>query len=213
MNKILPLLLLFCSVSLFVLFTLVVAAQGLAATFGNPVPDFEKGQMGIGLGLSDSRATFFVDYGLTDPGTLRLLAGTLEVGRADGTEFGAGYRHRLDETFEVAEQTVRLGGFGHLRIGQVEAGGSDAGFNQVDVGFGGSIEPVENLRPYGAVVYQRVDVDVDTNGKGKGGGGTDTDLGAVIGAEFLPSPEFLIGIELHLGFDEDDIAIFGEIKF
>lgn len=201
-----------------VLLGLTMGGESWAAAFGNPAHVHPEGGMGLGLALSDARETLFFDYGVNERGTLRLLVGRAEFGGADGTEFGAGYRARFDKGFALSEQQVDLGAFGTVRFGEVETAGGSVSYNQLDVGFGGAINPAEAVFPYAAAVYRRISADSGLRGgggknRGNRDGGVETDVGLVAGAEFVPGPDFLIGIELHLGFRGEDIALFGELTF
>ena len=70
------------------------AGTAHALYLGNPAPNFKKGDVGVGLSLSDLRDTAFLDWGLSDNGTLELLAGALDPG--------------LDEIAGALEQWARL---------------------------------------------------------------------------------------------------------
>ena len=66
----------------------------LATTYGNPAPHISKGELSPGIALSDDREELYLDWGISDPGTLRLILGAVDLGGDDGTEFGVGYRHK-----------------------------------------------------------------------------------------------------------------------
>lgn len=212
-----------CSLRGLILLLLLLAALAWnsaahATVIGNPAPDIASGQFGLGLGLSDNRETLFADIGLSDAGTLQILFGNVEFGPStDGSEVGVGYRHKIMEAFNLGDQPVRLGILGTFRLGESDDPAVDLEFRQIDVGFGGAFTPVEKLNAFAVAIYRRIDVEggatVNPAGKVTGFAGDDTDIGVVVGAEFWLAENGVLGVELHVGFDDDDFAIFGEVRF
>ncbi|MCH9044965.1 MAG: hypothetical protein IIA40_02535 [SAR324 cluster bacterium] len=181
-----------------------------AIYLGNPAPDFVSGDVAIGLALSDLRETLFLDWGISDAGTLQFLYGNADLSLgADGTEFGAGYRHKIGEGFDIADKPVRLGILAMARIGEIEILNAEFDYTLIDIAFGGAYTPLENLNVYAAVVFERIDQE-QAGGKGSL---TDSDIGLLAGAEFWISQSILAGLELHPALENDDIVIFGEFRF
>ncbi len=202
-------------VALSVALTAVLPAQLRAAVFGNPVPNIAEGEQAVGVSFTDDRLTGFYDRGVSPQGVAQLLVGLVEVGRADGVEIGAGYRHRLDEPIQLKDEVFRFGLLAFARYGEAEEGDVEISYLQLDIGLGGVWSPVEKAFVFGGPVFRRVSVEVDTPGKG-GGRETDSDLGLYAGGEYWMSPTMVIGGELHFGlkdiFDED-LGIYAELKF
>ncbi len=182
-----------------------------ALYLGNPAPDFVSGDVAIGLALSDLRETLFLDWGISDAGTLQFLYGNADLTLGvEGTEFGAGYRHKIGEAFDIADKPVRLGVLAFLRIGEVEIlNNVELDYTLIHIGVGGAYTPLENLNVYAAAVFERIDQEQE-GGKGSL---TDSDIGLLAGAEFWISPSFLAGLELHPALENDDIVIFAEFRF
>ncbi len=137
---------------------------------------------------------------------------------ADGSEVGVGYRHKIMDAFNLGDQPVRLGILGTFRLGESDDAAGDLEFRQIDLGFGGAFTPVEKLNAFAVAIYRRIDVEggvtVNPAGNVVGfAGGDETDIGVVVGAEYWLAENGVLGIELHVGFDDDDFAIFGEVKF
>ena len=189
-----------------VLFVLAAPGAALATTYGNPAPQFNKGDLGPGISLSDDRETLFLDWGVSDPGTLRFLLGVVDLGGDDGTEFGIGYRHKFSENVDVGDASLQLGALGMFRMGEAD-NNSDVEFNQLDLGFGGAFSPVENVNAYGIAIYRRTEVENRNNSV------SDTDVGVVLGAELWISDGLVVGGELHLAIDDDDFGFFAQFKF
>jgi hypothetical protein len=184
-----------------------------ALVLGNPSPDFKKGNFGIGAGLSDNRESIFADYGLTDAGTLEVLAGNLDVpGGRSGTELGVGYRHKLDTSFNLGKFPTHLGIMGAYRVASIDTPVGSLDFNLIDIGFGGSITPVDRLNTFAALVYERVKADTVLPIFGKLSK-TDSNLGVLLGAEYWITPSFVAGGEVHPGLDDDSFAIYATFKF
>ena len=186
-----------------------------AIYLGNPAPDFKSGDVAIGLALSDLRETLFLDWGISDAGTLQFLYGNADLSLgADGTEFGAGYRHKIGEGFDIADKPVRLGVLAFLRIGEIEIlNNVELDYNLIHIGFGGAYTPLENLNIYAAAVYERTDFETVFPQPLGTVSVTDSDIGLLAGAEFWISQSILVGLELHPGLDDDDFVIFGEFRF
>ena len=175
-----------------------------ALYLGNPAPDFVSGDVAIGLALSDLRETLFLDWGISDAGTLHFLYGNADLRLGvEGTEFGAGYRHKIGEGFDIADKPVRLGVLALLRIGEIETLNVKTDYTLLHIGFGGAYTPLENLNIYAAALFERNDTEVVT----------DSDVGLLAGAEFWIAQAFLAGLEVHPGLENDDIVIFGEFRF
>ena len=203
------------AVALAAALTALLPAQLHAAIFGNPVPNVAEGEQAVGVSFTDDRLTGFYDRGVSPQGVAQLLVGLVEVGRADGVEIGAGYRHRLDEPIELKDEVFRFGFLGFARYGEAEEGGAEISYLQLDIGLGGVWSPVEKVFVFGGPVFRRVSVEVDTPGQG-GGRETDSDLGLYAGGEYWMSPTIVVGGELHFGlkdiFDED-LGIYVALKF
>ena len=195
--------------------TAVMPAELRAAVFGNPVPNIAEGEQAVGVSFTDDRLTGFYDRGVSPQGVVQLLVGLVQVGRADGVEIGAGYRHRLDEPIELKDEEFRFGILGFARYGDAEEGNVEISYLQLDIGLGGVWSPVEKVFVFGGPIFRRVSAKVSNQGQG-GGGETDTDLGLYAGGEYWMSPTMVIGGELHFGlkdiFDED-LGIYAELKF
>ena len=116
-----------------------------AAAYGSPVPSLESGQMAIGLAVSDTRDTLHFDYGSSDSAALRVLLGDVEMGGGTGQEYGVGYRFEFQERKQIKEYSLRLAMLAIYRMGSIDTNGGSADFNQIDLGFGGSTEPIERL--------------------------------------------------------------------
>jgi opacity protein-like surface antigen len=189
------------------------AGTAHALYLGNPAPNFKKGDVGIGLSLSDLRDTAFLDWGLSDNGTLELLAGNLDVkGGSNGTELGVTYRHKVGQPFNLGKFPVTLGIEGGYRAARVSTNGLDLNYNQIHLGLGGSFAPIQNLNVYGTVVFERAKADTVLPVFGKVSG-TETNYGLVLGTEYWVTPALVAGLEVHPGLDDDNLAIFGEFKF
>ncbi len=187
------------------------AAQALV--LGNPSPEFKKGNFGIGAGLSDNRETLFLDYGLSDAGTLEVLAGNLDVtGGNSGTEIGLDYRHKLSASFNLGKFPTHLGILAGYRVATVDTPVGSLDFNLIDIGFGGSITPVPNLNTFAAAIYERAKADTVLPIFGKLSK-TDTNLGLLLGAEYWITPALVVGAEVHPGLDDDGLAIYATFKF
>ena len=203
--------------------TLVWAAQADAVQLGNPAPDIKKGDFAIGLGLSDHRTTALFDWGIIESGVLRFLAGSFDGGfKSNGTEIGVGYRHNLGPKFDIGKFPASLGILAQYQLAKVEQeffnpiiGRNDKvefKTNIIDVGFGGSITPVESLNTYAALVYERAQYDQNLPLFGKVSA-SDSKVGALLGAEYWIASSFVAGLELHPGLFDDDVSIFAEFKF
>ena len=148
-----------------------------ATTYGNPAPNINKGDLSPGIALSDDREELYLDWGLSDPGTLRLILGAVDLGNDNGTEFGVGYRHKITKRPQVGDAELRLGGLIVYRFGEAD---NTAGleYNQLDLGFGGATSIADNLDVYGIAIYRRIEL--DTTNKSK----ANSDVGVALGAEF-----------------------------
>ena len=187
-----------------------IGALGLgtarATTYGNPAPDINAGELAPGIALSDNREELFLDWGLSDAGTLRFILGVVDLGGDDGTEFGIGYRHKSSKRANVGEAELRLGGLVMYRFGEAD---NTAGleFSQLDLGFGGATSLADNLDVFGIAIYRRIDTEF------LGISVTDSDVGAVAGAELRLGEGLLVGGEFHFGLDNDDFGFYAQIKF
>ena len=184
-----------------------------AAVYGNPSPQIHEKEQAVGVALGEDGITFFGDFGIGKEGVLRVLGGTVERGRADGVQVGAGYRHRLDINARLGDLDVALGAFGETRYGTLDAGGADASFFLIDLGAGGTISPVAKLYVFAGPVFRWIHVDVDSGQKGGSGSDTDTDLGLFLGAEYWIKPVLAGGVELHGGLKDESISVYLEYKF
>lgn len=184
------------------------AGRARAVAYRDPVPQLDAQEMAAGVGLDEDRQTAFLEYGVSDRGQLHVLLGTLDFGRADGVEVGAGYRHGLESEVKVGREPVRLAVLGIARYGQVEAGGEDFGFTQIDLAFGGDSPVQDTLRLYGLAVFRRVDASEDIDR----GDSSESDVGLVAGAELDPAEALLLGAELHGGLEET-VALYVEYRF
>lgn len=191
-----------------------------ALLIGNPAPDFAQGDFGAGAAFSDDRLTLFLDFGITDDGTLQGQVSDLDFdGGAEGTELGIGYRHKLPGTIDLGDVPLRLGILGSYRFAEIESGvGVDFDYSLIQVGVGGSITPVEKLNAFAAAIYERFETEVVVRnpffpGQTTRRTVTDTNVGLSVGAEYWIAESFVAGLEIHPGLEDDDITIFGEFKF
>jgi hypothetical protein len=188
------------------------APRAQALYLGNPAPDIKKGEFGLGLALSDLRATVFGDIGISDAGTLELQVSDLDVGGGQSaTEVGATYRHKVGRPFKLGKFPVTIGVLGGYRLATLSHTGGDLKYNQIHLGVGGAITPLQHLNAYATVVYERSQADVVTPfGTARG---TESNLGFVLGAEYWIFDKLLAGLEINPGLDDDSIAIYAEFKF
>ena len=198
---------------------LLWSAPAQAYYLGNPAPHFKKGDMGVGLQLSDQRETLFFDIALIDAGALELFYGNVDATPlSDGTEFGASYRQGVGQAFNIGDFPVTLGFLAGYRAGKFEVPipfqqkKEEFEFTVLDVGFGGDLTPLPNLNTYAALIYERVEEELDLPVFGKVSV-TDSNLGALLGVEYWALDRFIVGLELHPGLGDTDISIFGEVKF
>jgi hypothetical protein len=202
---------------------LVWTARADAVQLGNPAPDLKQKDLAIGLGLSDHRTTAFLDWGITEPGVLRFLAGTFDAGfNTNGTEVGVGYRHNLGPKFNIGELPTRLGVLAQFQMASVKqefrnpitktTESTEFKTNIIDLGFGGAITPVTSLNVYAAGVYERAQYDQSVPLFGRVSA-TDSKLGVLLGVEYWIAPSLLAGLELHPGLFDDDVSIYGAFKF
>lgn len=177
-----------------------------ATTYGNPAPDIKKGDLAPGIALSDDREELFLDWGLSDAGTLRLILAAVDLGGDDGTEFGIGYRHKSSKRAKVGDAELRLGGLVMYRVGEAD---NTAGveYSQLDLGFGGATSLADNLDVFGIAIYRRIEFDTARNSV------SDSDVGVVVGAEFKLGEGFLVGGEFHFALDNDDFGFYAQLKF
>ena len=191
------------------------AAPALAFVYGNPTPNIAENETGAGVSLTDDRITGFLDFGVSPKGVAQGSVALIEIGRADGVEVGAGYRHRIDETLDLKDQSISFGVIAFAHYGDAKDGDTEITYLQLDVGFGGSLPVTDQLVVFGAPVFRRLSVEVSNAGRG-GGRNSDSDLGLYAGLEYWLSSTLVFGGELHFGFGDEfdeDFGIFAEFKF
>jgi hypothetical protein len=175
------------------------ATPAMATLYRNPIQDVRSGQMQAGFGLSRDLLSLFFDLGLGESGTLDLEVGNIDLpGGNSGTQVGVGYRHEIGRKPSVGSKTVRLAPFGLLNIGT-----GDADYTQLDLGFGGSLPIEQQFAAFGGAVFRYFDTPV----------GSDTRLGVILGGEFKPVENWLVGLELHLGFEKDTFGLYTALRF
>jgi hypothetical protein len=186
---------------------------------GNPAPHFKKGDMGVGLQLSDQRETLFFGIALLDSSVLEVFYGNVDADPlSDGTEYGVSYRQGVGQAFNLGDFPVTLGFLAGYRMGKFEVPflfqnrKEEFEFTILDVGFGGDLTPLPNLNTYAAVIYERVEQELDLPVFGKVSA-TDSNVGLLLGVEYWALDRFIVGLELHPGLEDNDISIFGEVKF
>jgi hypothetical protein len=205
------------------LFLLLLAQPALAIVYMNPAGDFTQGDFGIGLSLEssnrdltseaiDTNADSDIDatvvdvlLGLAPGGVLGLHAGTLktkltigsETGEtADGSEYGVSYRHNLDFGMSGQFQKGLLLSF---RGGSVSDDFADTDTSQVDVGFGGSMAAADQFNIYGGAVYSSLTGTITLNVAPYYAYDFESkdNFGFFGGIELRPSPQLMVGVELH----------------
>ena len=187
-----------------------IGALGLgtarATTYGNPAPDIKEGDLAPGIALSDDREELFLDWGLSDAGTLRVILAEVDLGGDDGTELGIGYRHKSSKRANVGDAELRLGGLVIYRLGEAD---NTAGveYSQLDLGFGGTTTLADNLDVFGIAIYRRIETDTPQKSV------SDSDVGVVVGAEFKLGEGILVGGEFHIGLENDDFGFYAQLKF
>jgi hypothetical protein len=192
---------------------LLWALPAAAVQLGNPAPELKKGEIGLGLGISDHRTTALFDWGIMEQGVLRALAGTVDAGfKNNGTELGVGFRYTVLPKLDLGKLPARLGMLAQFQVATVDNSGLRYKTNIIDLGFGGSLTPVERLNAYGALVYERAQFDQNVPFFGKVAF-TKSKLGALLGVEYWIGGSFDVGIEAHPGLFDDDLVVFGEFKF
>lgn len=177
-------------------------ATAQATTYGNPAPNINKGDLSPGIALSDDREELYLDWGLSEPGTLRFILGAVDLGNDNGTEIGVGYRHKITKRPQVGDAELRLGGLVVYRFGEAD-NTPGLEYNQLDLGFGGATSIADNLDVYGIAIYRRVELNSKSN----------SDVGVALGAEFALGDSLLVGGELHLAIENDDFGFYAQIKF
>lgn len=218
-----------------------------ARLLGNPVPYFTKDSMDVGLGLSTvekdyrvtepkvcagkfcvgggtatgsdsaSNTTFFLDYGISDKGTLRGEVGTSSFGvsSATGTEIGVNYRQSFSTRKLASGKTLTLGGLAGVEFGTISGDNFGASFSgsytEFQVAFGASIAIDKGLNVYGAGIVDIFDGSMSASGMTFKFSSANP-IGVYGGADFAVTPEFRIGGEYHLIF-EQGWAIYGLYKF
>lgn len=204
------------------LLLLVHGAPAQAMRIGNPAPDIAQGDFGLGATFSDERAGVFLEFGITDAGTLEALVNQLETGPgADGTEVGIGYRHKLNTNAKLGNMPLRLAVLGRYSQATIDVPGiggigSEFDYSLLQLGFGGAFTPVENLNVHGAVIYEQVELEEVITIPFFGTLRQpikDTGLGLSGGAEYWVTPQIVVGGELHPGLFHNDVAVYGEFKF
>jgi hypothetical protein len=186
----------------------------LAQTIGNPVPEINNEQLGLGLSLerfsrdlsfenggSDSvdysRMGFRADYGLGKNQALQIYIGqaTVDPGPGNnwsGPELGIGYRQPVDITIPIAGKGAPTAIFGDIRYGNLEDGSTFKYF-QYEFGYGGSFPASKELNVYAAVLYS----DVYGRIGGKDVSAVDN-LGFMGGVEFAATKGLRLTGELHI---------------
>jgi hypothetical protein len=188
------------AVSLAVMLGLLGAWDGAARAtlLRNPISDVKSGQVDAGFGVSTHTLTFFGDFGLGVATTLEVSLGSITFGGASANEIGVGFHYEIGAKSNVGSKQVRLGPFVLLNVGL-----GSADFEQLMVGFGGSVAVAKDVQIFGAPFWHRL----------SSGGLSDSRLGMLLGAEFRPADNWLVGAELHLGLDTDDYGIYTAVKF
>jgi len=217
-------------ITLFLAMTLVLGFSGnaMATLIGNPTPGYKEGHMDVGIGLADYRTIFFGDYGLSKEGTLRFHYASLDIAPATGSEFGVGYKHNLGKTFKLGQYPATLSALGYFSSGSTSY--SSFGFTgetkwtNIELGAGAAIEPKPKLKIYGAGILSIFKVETTIPNPLAGfpgqpasisGSSSSNDIGGMVGAEYLITPEFTAGAELNFGFNEfgDSTVLFASYKF
>jgi hypothetical protein len=173
------------------------ATPAMATLYRNPIQDVRSGQMQAGFGLSRDLLTLFWDLGLGTNGTLNVDVGNFDVGAGSDTVIGVGYRHEIGRKAEVGSKSVRLAPFGMFHRF------TDLAVSQIDLGFGGSYPIEQQFNVFGGAVFRYTDAT----------GGSDTRLGVLLGGDFRPVENWIVGAELHLGFEKDTFGLYTGLRF
>jgi hypothetical protein len=166
---------------------------------------------------SASNLTLFLDYGISDKGMLRGEVGTSSFGvsSATGTEIGVNYRQSFSTRKLSSGKALTLGGLVGAEFGTISGdnfGASLSGsYTEFQIAFGGSIAVDKAVNVYGAGIVDIFDGSMSASGV-KFKFSSANPLGVYGGADFAVTPEFRIGGEYHLIF-EQGWAIYGLYKF
>ncbi len=191
--------------------TAPLTGTALATVLGNPAPEFLEGDLGLGARGSDYRETLFLDYGATDDATLQFLAGRVNFPGRRGVEFGAGLRYKIGPEFFANSAPTRLGVFGFWRWGSEDSDIGDMDFNLLDAGFGVSVMPSQHLVLFGSAIFRHMDINFRTEEPDENYE-SGSDLGAAFGVELWFTASFVIGLEIHTGLKDDNLAAYIEFK-
>ena len=180
--------------------------------FGNPSPRFDQGDVGLGFRTSDYRKTVFLDYGITDDGTLQILAGEVDVTTKEGTEYGVGYRQKIGDPIEMEVGSLGFGVFGFFRHGEADERDINAEFQLYDAGVGAGLKIAEPISVFAAAVIRYIELrnapdKADRNYK------PEVDVGGAVGVEFWLWSTLLLGAEQHFGLKDDHLGLYVEVKF
>jgi hypothetical protein len=164
-----------------------------------------------------SNTTLFLDYGIGQKGAIRGEVGTstFGAGSASGTEFGVNYRQSFSSKNLSSGKPLTWGGLAGFETGTISSSNFGASFSgsytEFQVAFGGSVAIDKALNVYGAGVFDSFDASLSASGT-KFKFSSSDDIGVYGGADFAVTPEFRIGGEYHLIF-EQGWAIYGLYKF
>jgi len=161
--------------------------------------------------------TIFLDYGIGGKGVLRgeVSQVSLGVASATGTELGVNYRQNFGTRTLSSGKVMTLGGLVGFESGSWSGdnfGASLSGsYTEYQVAFGGSVALEKNLNVYAAGIFDNFAGTISVSGF-KIATSSKNPLGAYGGADFSISPDFKIGGEYHLIF-EQGWAVYGLFKF
>jgi hypothetical protein len=186
------------------------------------VPQVCAGTFCVGGGTAtgsdtDSHTTVFLDYGISDKGVIRgeLGSASFGAGSASGTEIGINYRQSFGSKALTGGKTLTWGGLAGVESGSISGdnfGSSLTGsYTEYQVAFGASIAINKMLNAYGAGVFDNFDGSMSGNGYKFKFSSADP-IGVYGGADYAVTPEFRVGGEYHLIF-EQGWAIYGLYKF
>jgi hypothetical protein len=164
-----------------------------------------------------SHTTVFFDYGATAKDMIRgeVSQADYGVGSANGTEVGVNYRHTFTTRTLASGKVMTLAGLAGYETGTLSGDNFGASYSgtyaEYQVAFGGSIALQKGLNAYFAGIVDNLTGSISNSGN-QISFMSHNPVGGYGGADFLVTPDFMIGGEFHVIF-EQGFALYGTLRF